>query len=328
MFNVLNYLELNGLNAAKTKLHVVRGDNAAKDWELSEVNPTRRPRFAGDYPRLIAAWAGLSAAERLLEAVRLETCWNDESRWAGADHIVVLLTVQADGSPYRHIEDGFLLMGILKVEGRLPGVQGAGTFEEPAWQLNWLHRQGDYLFSNPLIRKVPFSFAFNAAGADSTRAASFVVHGRVDATLGIPTPIGHRGFQLSFRQLQDRIYMANWATFLRPAGVYLIQVFDQERQEYYRYVGSARSITSRWRTYAETRGCGGPEEDGNVHLVALRQSMGDEVFLARWRIQVVRSCDTDEVKDVEAETKCSLCSYHLTYGGAEAFRSSFGLNGN
>lgn len=333
MFNLLQYIEILNLDPAKTKIHVIRGDNASKDWELAESNPMRKIKHANKHPNLLNAWANLSREERLLEAVRLETCWNDESRWTGADHVVVLLTVQAEGSPYRHVEDGFLLMGVLKVEGRRASEarESGGTFECPAWIMNWHIRRSDYLFVNPLMKKVPQGWVFWAAGqSENTRAASFVIHGRLDTTVGVPTPSAHRGFQLSFKQLQERIYMPNWTNFLRPAGVYLIQVFDPQQQEYFRYVGSAKSITSRWTAYAETVGCGGIEEEGNVYLVKLRLSMGDEAFLAHWRIQVIRNCDTDEVLAVERDTKRALCTYHRDFVGGEydSYKSAFGLNGN
>ena len=126
--------------------------------------------------------------------------------------------------------------------------------------------------------------------------------------------------------------MSNWREFLDAPGVYLIQVFDPSRRDFYRYVGMARrSLRDRWTTYAETGGTAGAEEatDGNKYLARLCGRMGSEKFTRNWRIQVIRLADTDEVRAVEKEVKESLCTYHLEAEHApERFRSSFGLNGN
>ena len=83
-------------------------------------------------------------------------------------------------------------------------------------------------------------------------------------------------------------------------GVYLIQVFDPSRRDFYRYVGMARrSLRDRWTTYAETGGTAGSEEaadDGNKYLSRLCGQMGSEKFTVNWRIQVIRLADTNEVR--------------------------------
>ena len=52
-------------------------------------------------------------------------------------------------------------------------------------------------------------------------------------------------------------------------------------------------------------------------------------FEDNWRIKVLRVCDTDDVRTVEAEVKRSLCTYHLEARDTdEKYRSKLGLNGN
>ena len=93
----------------------------------------------------------------------------------------------------------------------------------------------------------------------------------------VPTQTGVRGFQFTFDQLQARISMSNWRECLDVPGVYLIQMFDSTRREFFRYIGMLqRSLRDRWKMYAETGGTAGGLEtdDGNKYLAQLCTRIG------------------------------------------------------
>jgi len=307
-----DYLELRGVDLRNTYLHVVREPNASRDWQWS-------------------AEQDCTLADALLDATRLDTCHNNAATWRSAETIAVLLDTNVKFSTLDHVRNSYLFMGVLENLGRRPGIPNhdGGAFTSPAWEMNWLWTDGDYLFVHDGLSR---GWKFRAGGDSSAAARNFKLLGSATVPNVIATPTRIRGFQLSLDQLQVRIGMSNWREFLDAPGVYLIQVFDPVREEFYRYVGMARrSLRDRWRTYAETGGTAGGEErdDGNKYLARLSARMGSEKFSKNWRIQVIRLADTDEVRAVEKEVKESLCTYHLDAELApESFRSAFGLNGN
>ncbi len=308
-----DYLTLHNVNLNNTYLHVIRDPIASQDWQwASEQN---RP-----------------LTEALLDATRLDTAHNVAKVWKSAETIAVLLDTRVKFSTLNHIPSSYLFMGVLSDINRRSGIPNDDPGKRwtlPGWEMSWSWTDGDYLFLHEGLSR---GWKFRAAGDRSTAACKFTLLGRASVPNVIPTPTRVRGFQLTFDELKTRISMSNWREFLDAPGVYLIQVFDPSRRDFYRYVGMARrSLRDRWTTYAETGGTAGAEEatDGNKYLSQLCDRMGSETFTRNWRIQVIRLADTDEVRAVEKEVKESLCTYHLEAEQApERFRSSLGLNGN
>jgi hypothetical protein len=304
-------------NEVVAMLHVMRGKSAALAWD----------------------WKGAREGDvaSLFEYARIETEWNELAKWRKATHIVVLLSVDAPGSPFRHVADGYLYMGVLKNNGRVAGFgpKDGGTVERRAWTMDWVEEEKDgrHLLVNPQMRKVPRGWSFNLSGSDYAKASNFEFFGRTDARVSVETPKKLRGFQLSLTDLKDRIEMSNWSEFLDAAGIYLIQVFDPERSVFYRYVGKAKTFKGRWRDYAISDGTGAgtasQDDTGNKYLTELR-CKDERSFKENWRIQIVRVCDTDEIDDLEREVKESLCTYHPSVQGERfnGYRSALGLNGN
>lgn len=316
MFDLHDYLVLKQYPLDKTKLHVIRGKSANPNW----------------------AWrAAATPLENLLDYALRESCCNFLPVWDRAKWVPVLLSVDAKGSPYRHHADAYLFLGVLEVIGRRPGFapHEAGTIESPAWEMRWSLQDGQHLLVNPLMKKAARGWDYWAESktATNTTARQFRIFGRADTRIAVPTPPRLRGFKLSFEELADRLDRPNWVEFLDAAGIYLIQVYDPRQQEFYRYVGKAQSFRRRWLDYAQSGGTGGGAEgadDGNKYLRALQVRMGSAAFTEHWSVQILRVCDTDEINDMEAEVKRSLCSYHpeLPGAGFNGFRAHFGLNGN
>ena len=316
MLNLLEYLQFKGNDPATTKLHVIRGKSARANWSWDV--------------------SGQSREENLLDYALRETCCNDESRWKFASDIAVLLSTDAAGSPYRHVEDAFLYLGIIRPERRREGLgpKDAGTVDAGGWIMHWVSTDGTHLLENPLMKKAAKGWDYKAIGGRNTSADQFTFLGRADLRLAVPTPARLRGFRLGYAELVDRLTRPNWLEFLDAAGVYLIQVYSPEDNEFFRYVGKATSFRRRWKDYADSGGTGGSSPDnGNIHLVALRQrweATHPGRFEENWRIQIVRVCDTDEVGEVESEVKLALCTYNSTVVGKgfDGHQSAFGLNGN
>ena len=279
---------------------------------------------------------GQSREENLLDYALRETCWNDESRWKHASDIAVLLSTDAAGSPYRHIADAFLYLGILRPDRRREGLgsKDTGTVDAGGWVMHWESTDGAHLLENPRMKKAAKGWDYKAIGGHNTSADQFALVGRADLRIAVPTPAKLRGFRLSHAELADRLTRPNWLEFLDAAGVYLIQVYSSESDEFHRYVGKATSFKRRWKDYVDSGGTGGSDpENGNIHLVELRKRWEAEHpgrFEENWRIQIVRVCDTDEVADLEPEVKLALCTYHPSVPGegVDGHRSAFGLNGN
>lgn len=316
MFDLHGFLELKKYPLQQTKLHVIRGKSATPTW----------------------GWRGAAGGvlDNLLDFAMRETCCNDLSRWKAATHIPVLLQTDVPGSPYRSMSDAYLFLGVLKKGLRRDGFGDAqcGTMDDPAWEMTWVHIDGVHLLVNPKMKLAPHGWDYWAVSkAENTNARQFSILGRADERVSIITPGKLRGFQLAHSELVDRIDRPNWIEFLDAAGIYLIQVWDPAEDAFRQYVGKAKRFSRRWRDYVLSEGTGATDgvlDDGNKHLVALRESMTPAVFLENWRIQVVRVCDTDEIDDLEREVKLSLCTYHPSVPGEDfrAYRSRFGLNGN
>lgn len=310
MFDLHDYLELRGYALEQTKLHVIRGKSATPNW----------------------AWRATgSAAQDLLDYALRETCCNDASTWRKVGWIPVLLSVDAKGSPYRHLADAYLFLGVLEVLGRQEGLPdaAAGTIASPAWRMRWHRTDGQHLLVNPQMKKAARGWDYwaDSKTAKNTTARQFHILGRADTRIAVPTPPRLRGFKLSFEELVDRLDRPNWIEFLDAAGIYLIQVYEPAQQEFYRYVGKAERFHRRWGDYARSGGTGGAGDEGNKFLRALRARMG-AAFEDRWSIQILRVCDTDEIHELEGEVKRSLCTYHLEVSGFEGYKARLGLNGN
>jgi hypothetical protein len=309
-----DYLALHNVDLNSTYLHVIRDPIASQDWQWASEQ--KRP-----------------LGEALLDATRLDTSHNVAKVWKSATTIAVLLDTRVKFSTLNHIPNSYLFMGVLKDIKRRPGIPNddpGRRWTLPGWEMSWSWTDGDYLFLHEGLSR---GWKFRATGDRSTAARKFTLLGRASVPNVIPTPSRVRGFQLTFDELQTRVGMSNWREFLDAPGVYLIQVFDPSRRDFYRYVGMARrSLRDRWTTYAETGGTAGSEDVAdaeNKYLSLLCSQMGPEEFIKNWRIQVIRLADTDEVRAVEKEVKESLCTYHLEAEQTpERFRSLLGLNGN
>ena len=107
---------------------------------------------------------------------------------------------------------------------------------------------------------------------------------------------------------------------------------DDSEQAFYRTIGMAKdNLGTRWHNDADSLGTGGDPmgDKGNKYPSQLCATMGPEAFCANWRIQVIRVCDKDDVRDVEQEMKRALCTYHLDTGEEKGdYQLRFGLNGN
>jgi hypothetical protein len=315
------FLTLRGVDVANSLLHVIREPNASRDWKLVSGSANR------DEALFAVALADTAHNAEVLK--------NGGVLWPTSKAIVVLIDTGVAASGMDHIEGAYLLLGVLEVLGRKSGYSASesGSFpDSPAWELVWTRRFSQYLFVHPGLSR---GWRFHAAGNAGTAARNFVLVGSANVTVARPVPRQIRGFQLTLGELQERIGMSNWRDFLAKPGVYLIQVYDPGARAFYHYVGKAsKRLTDRWRTYAETGGTAGERDEengvlsGNKYLAQLCEALGEQVFRAGWRIQVIRVADSDEINGVEQEVKESLCTYHLDSTAPARYRSAFGLNGN
>ena len=134
-----------------TKIHVIREPNASLNWQ------------------------SLTTLEysNIEDVTLLETACNKASRWKNCTHVAVLIDCNVPNSPYTGFKKSYFFIGVLGVQGRADGFSedDCGTFDNPAWKLEWQWIDKQFLFRNENLPSR--GYHFHAQSGTSASADQF-----------------------------------------------------------------------------------------------------------------------------------------------------------